>query len=452
MDSSDQSVLRSTALVSGLVTQEQLEEALRAVNSDSTGPLVMWDDIDDDRLADKLVDLGSLNRWQVEQLRAGRTKFTLGPYRIIDSIGQGGMGHVFKCEHSMLGRIEAVKVLPKSRTTDESIERFQREIRAQAQLDHPNLVRVSYAGYDGPTYFFVTEYVAGTDLRRLVRSRGHLSMEEAATIISQAARALQYAHELGLVHRDIKPGNLLVTPEGNTKVTDLGLAWFLNTEQGDLDSRLGKIVGTADYLAPEAIKTPTEVRPTSDIYSLGCTLYYAVTGKVPFPGGTMADKLRWHCNELPINPRRFNSILTDDFMDVLSDMMEKEPERRIASAEEVQHRLTPWTLDTVPEPPPGEETLPNLAGWAPPSEPFSLWKASDTDSHFLDELEASPDQDSPSQASQHTEPIASSRQETLSVVDGFMSKPWYATLPLSLRILVVVAVALAVAVLLTLFW
>ncbi len=439
-------------MVSKLVTQEQLEVALRAVNTDSTGPLVMWDDIDDDRLADKLVDLEYLNRWQVEQLRAGRTKFTLGPYRILDSIGQGGMGHVFKCEHSMLGRIEAVKVLPKSRTTDESIERFQREIRAQAQLDHPNLVRVSYAGYDGPTYFFVTEYVAGTDLRRLVRSRGRLSMEEAATIISQAARALQYAHELGLVHRDIKPGNLLVTPEGYTKVTDLGLAWFLNTEKGDLDSRLGKIVGTADYLAPETIKSPTEVRPTSDIYSLGCTLYYAVTGKVPFPGGTMADKLRWHCNELPINPRRFNPILTDDFMDVLSDMMEKDPERRIASAEEVQHRLTPWTLDAVPEPPLGEEMLPNLTDWTPPSDPLSSWNPSDTDSHFLDELEEGSDQDSPSQASQHTEPIASSQQETLSMVGGFRSKPWYSALPLSLRILVAVAVALAATVLATLFW
>ena len=125
-------------------------------------------------LGQRLVDLGYLNRWQVEQLKEGRTKFTLGPYRIVNAIGQGGMGHVFKAEHKLLGRIEAIKVLPKSKSTPEAVAAFQREIRAQAQLDHPNLVRVSYADYEGDTYFFVTEYVPGTDLRKLVRRNGPL--------------------------------------------------------------------------------------------------------------------------------------------------------------------------------------------------------------------------------------------------------------------------------------
>ena len=168
-----------------------------------------------------------MNRWQVEQLKAGKTKFTLGPYRIFDSIGKGGMGDVFKGEHTMLGRIEAVKVLPKHKTTPDSIVRFHREIRAQAQLDHPNLVRLTFAGQDGAAWFFVTEYVPGIDLRKLVRRRGKLSMTEAATIISQTAEGLAYAHERDLVHRDIKPGNILVTPDGRTKVIDLGLAAFL---------------------------------------------------------------------------------------------------------------------------------------------------------------------------------------------------------------------------------
>ena len=128
----------------------------------------------DEELGRRLVELGYLNRWQVEQLKEGRTKFTLGPYRIVNAIGQGGMGHVFKAEHKLLGRIEAIKVLPKSRSTPEAIAAFQREIRAQAQLDHPNLVRVTYADHEGDTYFFVTEYVPGTDLRKLVRRNGPL--------------------------------------------------------------------------------------------------------------------------------------------------------------------------------------------------------------------------------------------------------------------------------------
>jgi serine/threonine protein kinase len=290
----------------------------------------------------------------------------------------------------MLGRIEAVKVLPKSKTTPASIASFQREIRAQAQLDHPNLVRVSYAGQDGDTYFFVTEFVPGTDLRRLVRSRGLLTMQEAATIIAQAAQGLQYAHQRGLVHRDIKPGNLLVTPEGRTKVTDLGLAWYLNDDPQAEDERTAKIVGTADYLAPETIRNPAAVSPVSDIYALGCTAYYAVTGKVPFPGGNTADKLRWHCEAMPLNPQRFNAMLSDAFIEVLGDMMEKDPRRRVAASSGTTIVAPPST----PFPPPEglEDTAPQL---------------------FNEQDIFSEDQDSFSQASQGTEPFASASQETL---------------------------------------
>ena len=173
--------------------------------------------ISDRQLADKLIEMGRLNSYQADQLLNGRTKFDLGPYRILDSIAQGGMGEVFKAEHSMMGRIVAVKVLPRSKSTPEAIKSFTREIRAQAQLDHENLVRAFDAGHDGNVYFLVTEYVPGTDLRRYVRNRGPLSMREAATIISQAAAGLQHAHEPGLIHRDVKPGNILVTPDGQTQ-------------------------------------------------------------------------------------------------------------------------------------------------------------------------------------------------------------------------------------------
>src|SRR3989337_1411131 len=150
--STSQSVLGGAALASGLLSQHQLDDAIAGLRAGQAESALAVDKITDEILGQRLVDLGYLNRWQVEQLKEGRTKFTLGPYRIVNAIGQGGMGHVFKAEHKLLGRIEAIKVLPKSKSTPDAVAAFQREIRAQAQLDHPNLVRVSYADFEGDTY------------------------------------------------------------------------------------------------------------------------------------------------------------------------------------------------------------------------------------------------------------------------------------------------------------
>ncbi len=345
MDPLASTLFRRAAVTSGLVTQHEIDCALVAATELPDGTTISLKEVDDERLAEKLIELGHLNQWQVEQLKEGRTKFTLGPYRILDSLGRGGMGHVFKGEHAMLGRVEAVKVLPKDKSTPEAIESFQREIRAQAQLDHPNLVRLSYAGQDGDTYFFVTECVDGTDLRRLVRKHGRLTMPQAATIISQAAQALGYVHQRGLIHRDVKPGNLLVTNEGRTKVTDLGLSMLMEEESADRDGP--RVVGTVDYLAPELIRDASSAGPASDIYSLGCTLYYAVTAKVPFPGGNTTQKLRRHLEEPPLNPRSLNPDLSDMFLELVAAMMDKNPATRIGSTEEVVKRLRPWTLASV---------------------------------------------------------------------------------------------------------
>jgi len=338
-------------LASGLLTEQDLDEARRSVRwsggdePDTAAPP------SDQQIADRLVDMGKLNAWQARQLLEGRSKFNLGPYWIVDSIGQGGMGQVFKAEHGVLGRVVAIKVLPRSRSTPEAVTNFTNEIRALARLDHDKLVRALDAGHDGNVYYLVTEYVPGADLRKLVRRDGPLSMEKAASIIYQVAEGLQHAHSQGLVHRDVKPGNVLVTPEGVAKLSDLGLAGPLEGD-AEKDPRFGKIVGTADYISPDHVLAPWDPTPAWDIYSLGCTLYYAVTGKVPFPGGSTADKARAHCELRPLDPRRLNSHLGPEFVDLMADMMAKEPAQRLASAADVMARLEPWLPKAVAAPPP----------------------------------------------------------------------------------------------------
>jgi len=365
------SILEQAALASGLLTRGHLDRAWQSLAdsppvgsppsswisasppaSEQDGGAQTSDPGEENRdalLGLKLVEMGYLNRWQVGQLLQGYTKFTLGSYQILDAIGKGGMGYVFKGEHVLLGRTEAIKVLPKDKTNPAAIASFCHEIRALARLDHPNLVRLTYADKDGETYFLVTEYVPGTNLRRLVRNHGPLSSQSAAMIISQAAEGLLHAHQQGLVHRDVKPGNLMVTPEGLTKLTDLGLAAFSSeeatTEPSSSPRQRHPIVGTPDYLAPEVIISPGEVRPISDIYSLGCTLYYAVTGKVPFPGGDTSTKLRRHLEEMPLAPQRLNPELDDTLVEVLADMMRKAPSERMPDAAQVIERLHPLTRE-----------------------------------------------------------------------------------------------------------
>ena len=341
---SQETVLKSAAVASGLVSAPQLDYCLRVARHRMSQQGVSADDgIPDELLSELLVEQGVLTKYQVDQLVAGRTKLNLGPYIVTDWIGQGGMGQVFKAIHQVMGRECAVKVLPLTRATQEARDSFAREIRMQAGLDCPYLVRAFDAGQDGNVHYLVTEYVPGMDLRRLVKSRGALPVGQAAKILMQAALGLAYAHHKGLVHRDVKPGNILVTPDGDAKVSDVGLAGFAQ----DLvsDPRAGKIVGTTDYLSPEQIRTPLDIQATSDIYSLGCTLYYAVCGKVPFPGGDTNSKLKRHLEATPWHPRKFVSDISEDFVDIIADMMEKDASKRITSADEVASRLEPWVGD-----------------------------------------------------------------------------------------------------------
>lgn len=327
--SSSKLSFRKAVLRSRLISERKYNRAVELAGTE-----------DEEVIARTLVENGLLTAYQAQQLREGRTKFNMGPYVVIEGISQGGMGHVFKAVHKVMGRQCAVKTLPLEKLTKEAHECFMREIRVQAGLDSPYVVRAFDAGKEGNVHFLVTEYVPGTDLRRLIKNNGPLTMNQAASIISQAALGLQYAHDLGLIHRDVKPGNILVTPEGHAKVSDIGLAaWSMALDD---DPRAGKIVGTADYLSPEEIRNPRAVGPLSDVYSLGCTLYYCVTGKVPFPGGDSKSKCKRHCDQHPMHPRRFAPELSEEFVDIIADAMEKDPARRIQSAAEVAERLEPW--------------------------------------------------------------------------------------------------------------
>ena len=327
------STFQRCAIASGLATQDDLDRARAALRA----VMPSGQPIDDEQLAVQLIAMGRLNTWQAAQLRAGRTTFTLGPYRIIDSLGKGHTGDVYMAEHSVMGRIVAIKVLPKRHSSPDAVAKFAAEIRTQALLDHRNLVRAFDAGQHRNVHFLVMEFVPGTNLRRLVRRRKRLPMEEAIALVSQAAEGLAYAHRRGLTHRDVKPSNILVTPEGQVKLSDLGLAGFFGERrQADKERSVAR---AADYLAPELIEHPGCFSPAADIYALGCTLYYAVTGKVPFPGHTLAEKVEGHLNSPPRHPRLLNAELTDDFVELIGDMMAKDAQTRIAAAEDVVGRL-----------------------------------------------------------------------------------------------------------------
>jgi serine/threonine protein kinase len=421
----------SCALASGLVSQEQIDQAI-ALLGYAPSELPDSDAADSESaarhqaLAEKLIELGFLNPWQVQQLGEGRTRFHLGPYRILDSIGQGGMGQVFKAEHMLMGRVVAVKVLPRHKSTPVAIDSFQREMRAQAQLDHINLVRALDAGHDGNVYYLVTEYVEGSDLRRLVRRHGRISQNLTASIAMQAAQGLIHAHSKGLIHRDVKPGNVLVMPDGRAKISDLGLVGSFG--QNDLeDPRRGKIVGTADYLSPEQIKTPDSITPASDIYSLGCTIYYAVTGKVPFPGGTTRDKTQAHCEVPPLDPRRLNPELTDEFVDLLADMMAKDVADRTPDMNQVIVELSRF-CGNVPLPlPESQDPQPPAAARALLPPPISSGTSDSGGSGGASfGFESSPDprgQDSPSQMSQGTLPVNTGNEETVPSFDNRQLDP-----------------------------
>jgi serine/threonine-protein kinase len=297
-------------------------------------------------LALELVRRHWLTVHQVDELF--RTQI-VGPYRILERLGHGGASQVFKVWDTRRNAPAALKVLhPELLSNPEIVGRFRREMRLTAQLAHPNIVRTLDTHLNGNLHYFAMEYIEGTSLESLVGQSGPLAMARACDYVRQAALGLQHAHERGLIHRDIKPANLLVTKsESVVKVLDLGLARLQPTSAVQLSSHSltpkGSMIGTVDYLAPEQARNAKSVDSRADLYSLGCTFYYLLTAKVPFPGKSLMQKLMHHQQTEPAPVATVRGDVPPGVDAILRKMMAKQPKDRYQTARDVASALEPFS-------------------------------------------------------------------------------------------------------------
>ena len=330
---------------SGLVPEARLAPLADPLR-DESGPVP-------ESLTAALVEGELLTQWQLEQLRKGKSKgFTLGKYRLLRLLGAGGMSSVYLAENPTLRQRVAIKVLPIKRVEQSSyLARFEREAQVAYRLSHHNIARAFDLESSGAVHFIVMEYIEGTDLHAKVKAEGPLDVRDAADFIRQAAVGLHYAHEEGLVHRDIKPANLMLDKRGTIKILDLGLALDDDDEQASLTREHDeKVLGTADYLAPEQARDSHKADRRSDIYSLGCTLYYLLVGRAPFAKGSLAERIRAHMNEPPPNLLDERADVPPALAELYFRMMEKHPEARPQTAREVADALDAWLASSAAKP------------------------------------------------------------------------------------------------------
>ena len=290
--------------------------------------------------------------WQKSYLLQGKTKgFFLGAYKILKIIGRGGNSFVYVGEHVRLKQMRALKVLARSRTRgqqDSSVKRFVREARETAKLDHPNVIKCYDIGVKGELYYLVLEYVKGTDLHKVVQKKGPLSFELVASCIFQAAQGLRYIHQNGLIHRDIKPGNIFATKSGTIKILDLGLALLDRSDNFDPSITImhNDNIGTADYLAPEQAINSHHVDHRVDIYGLGCTMYYLLAGHAPFPEGSVVQRIAKHQSVMPQDIMELRPDCPRELRDLCWHMMQKSPQARVQSYDEIISRIKQWRSGT----------------------------------------------------------------------------------------------------------
>jgi serine/threonine-protein kinase len=337
---------------SGLVESVRLEEIVSQLPESNRGRVV----------ARELVVRGLLTKFQAEMLLAGRTGgFLLGQYRILDQLGQGGMGRVFKAVHQTMHRIVALKVVTSQLVkTEQGRQLFLREVRAAARLMHPNIVTAYDANQIGDRHYMVMEFVDGPNLEQLVRQKGPLPVGQACDFIRQAANGLQFALENHMVHRDIKPANLLVQRAAGSardtqcvvKILDFGLARLHQRDPDDepgpntIVTKENAVMGTPDYVSPEQARDLHKVDIRSDLYSLGCTFYFLLTGQVPFPGGSTLEKLVRHGTEEPTPVTNLRPEVPAPVAAIVRRLMAKQPAERFQTPAELMAALAPFAVSS----------------------------------------------------------------------------------------------------------
>ncbi|MCZ2340336.1 MAG: SUMF1/EgtB/PvdO family nonheme iron enzyme [Bacteroidales bacterium] len=347
------------------MTADQSEPFLAAMrdsqllNPQQVAELTQWVHYthpDPNALALEVNNRGWMTAFQIREIYKGNGhSLRMGDYILLDLLGEGGMGRVFKARHTRLDRDVAVKVIRKEKLSRPNVlQRFQQEIRAAAHLTHPNVVLALDADECNGSPFYAMEFVEGQDLSRIVQEQGPMPFPLACEYIRQAALGLQHAFERGLVHRDVKPSNLLVTPKGQVKVLDLGLAMLKEVPGGQDGARVtqdGFVIGTPDYLAPEQAQTPSQVDIRADVYGLGASLFFLLTGRVPFEGETPTDKLLKHITEPPPSVLMYRPDVPPPLDALIRAMMAKRPEERPPTPAHVAYALTPFC--PPPQSPPG---------------------------------------------------------------------------------------------------
>jgi serine/threonine protein kinase len=300
------------------------------------------------RLARYLVRQGALTAYQARKVLSGATRgFFLGGYRILRPLGEGGMGKVFLAARQSDGHQVAIKVLPPKRALQEeqSLRRFQREMDLSRRVRHPNLALTLEVGCDDDIYFMVMEYIPGASLYELVKGPrgGPLRVPDAARFLLKVLDGLAAAHAAGLIHRDLKPGNIMVTPEGEAKMLDLGLARALEGDDQQPLTRPDAVVGTLDYASPEQLGNAAAADRRSDLYSIGCTLYFMLAGRPPFEGGDVVNKIFKHRMEEPQPLEQVARGVPSAFAAIVRKLMAKDPADRYQSCAELRADLARWT-------------------------------------------------------------------------------------------------------------
>lgn len=260
----------------------------------------------------------------------------LGHFQLEEFIGGGGMGAVFRATDTMLGRTVAVKVVSRDQTNEDALRRFRNEAQSAARLDHPNIARVYYVGEDKGWNYIVFEYIEGVNVRDLVEHNGPLSLEDTISYTLQIAEALEHASQRDVTHRDIKPSNILIMLDGRAKLVDMGLARLQQVESSTDDlTASGVTLGTFDYISPEQARDPRNTDVRSDLYSLGCTLYFMLTGQPPFPDGTVLQKLLSHSSDEPPDLRQHRPDVHESIGAIVKKLLAKQPDQRFQTPREL---------------------------------------------------------------------------------------------------------------------